>query len=47
MNILYKTLKNQEGGTKDHFRQVKVPVTTLIERLDDTLKYFFHIDICL
>ena len=25
MNILYNTLKS--GGTKDHFRQVKVPGT--------------------
>jgi len=26
MNMLYNTIKS--GGTKDHFRQVKVPGTT-------------------
>jgi len=34
----------KSGGTKDHFRQVKVPSTTLIERhvIDGYKKFYEH-----
>jgi hypothetical protein len=35
MNIFYNTLKS--GGTKDHFRQVKVPGTTPYWKASDNI----------